>query len=84
MLGLGLLNRSLFYHLRGTSLDVAATLELETLELSDELSDLVAHLVAGQNHVDRALLEQKLSVLEALRELLAHGLLNNAWTGKAN
>src|ERR1700716_3963877 len=39
--------------------------------------DPVAHLAAVDNHVDGSVLEQEFAALEALRQRLAHGLLDD-------
>ena len=46
--------------------------------------DAVAHVAAVDDHVDRAVLEQELAALEALRQRLAHGLLDHARAGEAD
>src|SRR6476620_9431186 len=44
----------------------------------------LAQLVAMHDHVDHPMRKQVLCLLEALRQLLANGLLNDAWTGEAD
>ena len=44
----------------------------------------VAQLVAMHHHVDHAVLEQIFGALEAVRELLADGLLDYPRSGKAD
>src|SRR5262249_39930987 len=51
---------------------------------SQERGDLVAHLAAIDDHVDRTVIEQELTALEALGQRLAHRLLDHARTGKAD
>src|SRR5690606_25419529 len=52
------------------------------LQEREQRGDLVAHVAAIDDHVDRALLEQELGALEALGELLAHGLLDDPRAGE--
>ena len=47
-------------------------------------ADAVAHLAPVDDHVERAVLEQELAALEALRQGLAHRLLDDARTGEAD
>ena len=54
------------------------------LQQSQQLRDALAHVAAVDDHVQPAVLEQKLAALEALGQRLAHGLLNHARTGKAD
>ena len=49
-----------------------------------QLGESLAHLTAGDDLVHKAVLLQILGALEALRQLLADGLLDNPGTGKAD
>ena len=50
----------------------------------EQARELVAQLAAVDDHVERALLEQELGALEALGQLLANRLLDDARTGEAD
>ena len=62
----------------------ALRLPAGSLQQRDDARELVAHLAAVDDHVDRAVLEQELGALEALRQRLAHGLLDHARAGEAD
>ena len=47
-------------------------------------ADAVAHVAPVDDHVERAVLEQELAALEAFRQGLAHGLLDDARPGEAD
>src|SRR5690606_30884519 len=53
-------------------------------QLGKQLGDLVTHLPAIHDHVQRAVLEQELAALETLGQRLAHGLLDDTRTGEAD
>jgi len=52
------------------------------LQEREKIRELVAHLAPVDDHVDRTLLEQELGTLKTFRELLAHGLLDDAGPAK--
>src|SRR5690606_19880073 len=54
------------------------------VEVPHDEGDLAAHLEAARDAVEHAVLEQELAPLEALRELLADGRLDDARTGEAD
>src|SRR5690606_3291412 len=53
-------------------------------EHGQQARDGVAHLAPVHDHVEGAVLEEELAALEAFRQGLAHGLLDDARAGKAN
>ena len=44
----------------------------------------VTHIAAIHNHVDRAVLDQKLTTLETFRQGFTHGLFDNPRAGKSD
>src|SRR6185437_11243326 len=49
-----------------------------------DTGDPVTHVTAIDDHVQRTVLQQELASLEAFRKGLAHGLLNDAWSGETD
>src|SRR5688572_26518617 len=56
----------------------------QALQEGEHRMQPVAQLAAVDDHVDRALLQQELGALEALGQLLPHGLLDDARAGEAD
>src|SRR5258707_1217577 len=51
---------------------------------SQHAANSVAHVAAVHDHVEHAVLEEKLASLEAFRKRLAYGLLNDARAGESD
>ena len=49
-----------------------------------DIAQTLTQLATGDDHVDRAVIQQELAALEAFRQLLTHGLLDHPRAGKTD